>query len=123
MQSPTTASRRALITNNPVLLWCDAETGLDWFAITGSKRGNHEFAGADSGCNDGRYASVLASPAAEAARPQKVVRAAGSATVFVTRDETGRTRTKIIVQKRSYLDGGTEIVPGQRHYRTTRIPT
>jgi hypothetical protein len=27
-------------------------------------------------------------------------------------DETGRTRTKILVQKRSYLDGGTEVMPG-----------
>ncbi len=27
-------------------------------------------------------------------------------------DEAGRTRTKILVQKRSYLDGGTEVMPG-----------
>ncbi len=27
-------------------------------------------------------------------------------------DEYGRTRTKILVQKRSYLDGGTEVMPG-----------
>ena len=27
-------------------------------------------------------------------------------------DEQGRTRTKILVQKRSYLDGGTEVMPG-----------
>jgi hypothetical protein len=33
-------------------------------------------------------------------------------TVIVHRDETGRTRTKILVQKRSYLDGGTEVMPG-----------
>jgi hypothetical protein len=33
-------------------------------------------------------------------------------TVVVHRDEFGRTRTKIIVQKRSYLDGGTEVMPG-----------
>ena len=30
----------------------------------------------------------------------------------VTSDEQGRTRTKILVQKRSYLDGGTEVMPG-----------
>jgi hypothetical protein len=35
---------------------------------------------------------------------------AGSTTV-VTRDEQGRTRTRILVQKRSYLDGGTEVMP------------
>jgi hypothetical protein len=43
-------------------------------------------------------------------------------TVFVTRDESGRTRTRIIVQKRSYLDGGTEILPGQRHFLDYAIP-
>ena len=34
------------------------------------------------------------------------------ATTIVSRDEQGRTRTKILVQKRSYLDGGTEVMPG-----------
>ncbi len=34
------------------------------------------------------------------------------ATTIVSRDETGRTRTKVLVQKRSYLDGGTEVLPG-----------
>ena len=36
------------------------------------------------------------------------------------RDENGRTRTKILVQKRSYLDGGTEVMPGDNSstYRT-----
>ena len=35
------------------------------------------------------------------------------ATTYVMhRDEQGRTRTKILVQKRSYLDGGTEVMPG-----------
>ena len=42
-------------------------------------------------------------------------RAAGN-TVYVSRGEDGRTRTKIIVQKRSYLDGGTEVLPGQRKF-------
>jgi hypothetical protein len=36
-------------------------------------------------------------------------------TVFVNRDENGRTRTKIIVQKRSYLDPGTEPLPSERN--------
>ncbi|HWL30564.1 MAG TPA: hypothetical protein VNQ50_00380 [Xanthobacteraceae bacterium] len=45
---------------------------------------------------------------------------AGS-TVFTSRDENGRTRTRIIVQKRSYLDGGTEVMPGDinRNYIAT----
>jgi hypothetical protein len=38
--------------------------------------------------------------------------AGNASTVFTSRDEQGRTRTKIIVQKRSYLDGGTEVMPG-----------
>ena len=33
------------------------------------------------------------------------------ATTVITRDEYGRTRTRILVQKRSYLDGGTEVMP------------
>jgi hypothetical protein len=35
------------------------------------------------------------------------------ALVVVSRDEDGRTRTKIIIQKRSYLDPGTETFPGE----------
>ena len=34
-------------------------------------------------------------------------------TVFVTRDEDGKTHTRIIIQKRSYLDPGTETLPGE----------
>jgi hypothetical protein len=34
------------------------------------------------------------------------------ATTIMSRDEQGRVRTKILVQKRSYLDGGTEVMPG-----------
>jgi hypothetical protein len=36
-------------------------------------------------------------------------------TVFTSRDETGRARTKIIIQKRSYLDPGTEPLPSERN--------
>jgi hypothetical protein len=39
-------------------------------------------------------------------------------TVQVTRDEDGRTRTRIIIQKRSYLNPGTETFPGE-HGRNT----
>ena len=35
-------------------------------------------------------------------------------TVFVTRDEDGKTRTRIIIQKRSYLDPGTDPLPDER---------
>ena len=32
-------------------------------------------------------------------------------TIIVHRGQDGRTRTKVLVQKRSYLDGGTEVMP------------
>src|ERR1035437_351334 len=57
---------------------------------------------------------LLALPAdAAPKKKQRVVDARGH-TVFVSRDEDGRTRTRIIIQKRSYLDPGTERFPGER---------
>jgi hypothetical protein len=38
-------------------------------------------------------------------------------TVITTRDEFGRTRTRVVVTPRSYLDGGTEVLPGQRKFQ------
>ena len=55
---------------------------------------------------------VLAAPA-YAQSGQRGYNARGN-TVFTSRDEDGRTRTRIIIQKRSYLDPGTETVPGER---------
>jgi len=58
--------------------------------------------------------AVFAASVADA-QPRKRTRArtiGNGSTVFVSRDQQGRTRTKIIVQKRSYLDGGTEVMPG-----------
>ena len=61
--------------------------------------------------------ATLAASAEAAPRKRLVVkRASGAPTVFVSRDETGRTRTRIIVTRRSYLDGGTEVLPGQRKF-------
>jgi hypothetical protein len=37
-------------------------------------------------------------------------------TVYTRTDEYGRKRTTIIVQRRSYLDPGTTVLPGQRKY-------
>src|SRR5262249_58302097 len=34
-------------------------------------------------------------------------------TVQISRDEGGRTRTRVIIQKRSFLDPGTETFPGE----------
>ena len=54
-----------------------------------------------------------AASGADAAPREKRVRVDANppGTVVTTRDENGRTRTKILVQKRSYLDGGTEVMP------------
>ena len=59
--------------------------------------------------------AVSAVSIADAAPRQKQVADAQTArgsTVITSQDERGRVRTKILVQKRSYLDGGTEVMPG-----------
>ena len=58
--------------------------------------------------------AVAAVSTADAAprKTRDVQRVSPPGTVVVHRDENGRTRTRIIVQKRSYLDGGTEVMPG-----------
>jgi hypothetical protein len=61
-------------------------------------------------------AFAASADAAPRKRVAAVQRASGPPTVFVSRDETGRTRTRIIVTRRSYLDGGTEVLPGQRKF-------
>ena len=61
--------------------------------------------------------TLLALPADAQTNPQpkkKTVVNNRDHTVQVSRDEDGRTRTRIIVQKRSYLDPGTEAFPGER---------
>ncbi len=58
-------------------------------------------------------AGMLSAPAQAA--PKKRVYTNRDHTVVVSRDENGRTRTKIIVQKRSYLDPGTEPLPSERN--------
>jgi len=50
----------------------------------------------------------LAAPA----QAQNRVRVAPDGTRYTVVDENGRARTKIVVQQRSFLDGGTEILPG-----------
>jgi hypothetical protein len=56
--------------------------------------------------------ALLTAPADAAAKKKRVVTTRGN-TVFVSRDEGGRKRTRIIIQKRSYLDPGTETFPGE----------
>lgn len=67
-------------------------------------------------------ATALALPAEAAPRKKVYARSASQHTVFVSRDENGRTRTRIIVTPRSYLDGGTEVLPGQRKFTDYAIP-
>ena len=57
---------------------------------------------------------AISSANAQQAKPKRaVVTDAGpGSTTMISRDEQGRVRTKILVQKRSYLDGGTEVMPG-----------
>jgi hypothetical protein len=66
-----------------------------------------------------------ADPAAAAAKKKYVVShvAPRSAkTTIVSRDENGRTRTRVIIQQRSFLDGGTEVLPGERKFTDYAIP-
>jgi hypothetical protein len=56
--------------------------------------------------------ALLAAPADAAPKKKQVATGAGQ-TVFVSRGEDGRTRTRVIIQKRSYLDPGTETFPGE----------
>src|SRR5476649_2596530 len=58
--------------------------------------------------------ALLAAPAdaAPKKKPAQVVDPRAH-TVFTSRDEDGRTRTRIIIQKRWFLDPGTETFPGE----------
>lgn len=58
--------------------------------------------------------ALLALPADAASKKKRVVVDGRGHTVFVSRDEDGRTRTRVIIQKRSYLDPGTETFRGER---------
>ena len=59
--------------------------------------------------------ALLVAPANAQSSERRITTNARGNTVFTTRDEDGRTRTRIIIQKRSYLDPGTEVLPGSRH--------
>jgi len=58
----------------------------------------------------------LAAAPANAQTRQRVARVVADGTRITTTDENGRTRTRIVVQQRSFLDGGTEVLPGQRKF-------
>jgi hypothetical protein len=45
-----------------------------------------------------------------------------NSTVITVQDENGRRRTRVVVNRRSYLDGGTEVLPGERHFHDYAQP-
>lgn len=65
------------------------------------------------------FALILAASAFVAASPADAQRRVyrGDQTERITIiDENGRARTRITVKPRSYLDGGTEVLPGERKF-------
>jgi hypothetical protein len=64
-------------------------------------------------------AVLSATPEAQAQSRQYV---RGDSTVIYYTDEFGRRRTRIILQKRSFLDAGTEVKPGERKFTDYAIP-
>jgi len=58
-------------------------------------------------------AALLALPVGAAPKKRVAATDPRGHTVFTSRDEDGKTRTRIIIQKRSYLDPGTETFPGE----------
>lgn len=65
--------------------------------------------------------SMLAAPADAQTRGKRVV-TNRDRTVVVMRDEDGRTRTRVIIQRRSFLDAGVNLKPGERKYTDYVIP-
>jgi hypothetical protein len=57
--------------------------------------------------------TVMAAPASAQSTDRRATSSRGN-TVVVTRDEDGRTRTRVIIERRSYLDPGREVLPGSR---------
>ena len=60
------------------------------------------------------FGLVLIGLAAAPAQAQSRQRATVDGTRYVERGEDGRVRTRIVIQKRSFLDGGTEVLPGTK---------
>ncbi len=60
---------------------------------------------------------LFAMPADAAPKKKAVVLDPRGQTVFTSRDDEGKTRTRIIIQKRSFLDPGTEVLPGDTNDR------
>lgn len=57
---------------------------------------------------------LTAASAQTASRKSVRIVEGGGRTVYTYTDEYGRRRTRVIIQRRSYLDPGTETFPGER---------
>lgn len=68
------------------------------------------------------FGLVIFGLAAASAQAQSRQRVALDGTRYTVVDENGRTRTKIVVQKRSFLDAGTEVLPGSKPSTTNLMP-
>ena len=62
----------------------------------------------------------LAAAPADAQTRQRVVATDG--TRYTERGEDGRLRTRIVIQRRSFLDGGTEVLPRSQRYTDYFFP-
>jgi hypothetical protein len=65
-------------------------------------------------------AGTMATTPAEAARKKRAEYYTGDRVYSYT--SQGRPRTRIAVRPRSYLDAGTEVLPGERKYREYATP-
>lgn len=75
---------------------------------------------AGAGIAAGALIALLGTTPPAQAQPRNYQR--GDSTVVYYTDEFGRRRTRIILQKRSYLDGGTEVLPGERKFMDYATP-
>jgi hypothetical protein len=69
------------------------------------------------------FGLVLIGLAAAPANAQSRQRVTVDGTRVVERGEDGRLRTRIVVQKRSFLDGGTEVLPGTKDLPNNAWPS
>ncbi len=66
------------------------------------------------------FLAAAEQPADAQTRYERAPRGAGTVVYYV--DEFGRRRTRVIVQRRSFLDAGTEVMPGERKYNDYAFP-
>ena len=68
------------------------------------------------------FGLVIFGLAAAPADAQTRQRIASDGTRYVERGEDGRTRTRIVIQRRSFLDAGTEVLPRSQRYTDYVFP-